>query len=116
MRSSSTMRIPVEIQFRDMVPSLALEAAVREKIAALGPLHSDALSCHVTIEPSDRRHRHGRIHRFTIRLAMPGRDLVVSREPEADHAHEDPYVALRDAYDALRRQLIEGRRRQRHAH
>lgn len=107
------MHIPVEIQFRNMDRSLALEAALREKIEPLGAIESRALGCRVTVEPVDHRHRHGTIHRFTIRLAIPGEELVVSREPAENHAHEDPYVALRDACDALERQLIERHRQRR---
>lgn len=105
------MQIPVEVHFRHMAPSAAMESLLRERIGALGTIESTAIGCHVTIEPSDRRHRHGTIHRFTIRLAVPGDELVVSRESGENHAHEDPYVALRDACDALERQLVERHRR-----
>lgn len=92
-----------------------MEAIIREKLAPLGRIRGDALSCRVTIEPSDRRHRQGRIHRFTIRLAVPGEEIVVSREPQANPAHEDPYVALRDACDALRRKVVGSHRKPRRA-
>ena len=36
---------------------------------------------------------------------MPGTELVVNRHPKDKHAHEDVYVAVRDAFDAARRQL-----------
>ena len=64
------MRIPVDIQFRNMDRSPALEAAVREKIEPLGRIESRAVGCRVTIEPVEQRHRHGTIHRFTIRLSV----------------------------------------------
>jgi ribosome-associated translation inhibitor RaiA len=31
--------------------------------------------------------------------------VVVSKDPERNHAHEDIYVAMRDAVDAAKRQL-----------
>src|SRR4030067_658036 len=43
-------------------------------------------------------------------MPVPGSELVVKREP-----HEDLYVAIRDAFDAARRQLEEHVRRQREA-
>ncbi|MFQ5792820.1 MAG: cold shock domain-containing protein, partial [Acidobacteriota bacterium] len=44
---------------------------------------------------------------------LPGEELVVSRNP-ADHAaHEDVYVAVRDAFDEVRRQLEDCVRRRR---
>jgi cold shock CspA family protein len=36
---------------------------------------------------------------------------VVDRNPSADHAHEDPYVAVRDAFNAARRRLQDHQRR-----
>jgi ribosomal subunit interface protein len=107
------MRIPVDVHFRDMSPSPAIESHIRQRIEALGRIDSTALGCHVTVEPGDHRRRHGTIHRFTIRLVVPGDEIVVSREPGANAAHEDPYVAMRDACDALERQLVEHRRQRR---
>ncbi len=107
------MRIPIDIHFRDMDPSPEIESMLRDRISALGTIESTAIGCHVTVEPTAKRHRHGTIHRFTIRLAVTGDELVVSREPGENHAHEDPHVALRDACDALERQLIERRRQRR---
>ena len=36
---------------------------------------------------------------------LQGNELVVDRDPTQDHSHEDPYVALRDAFDAMERRL-----------
>jgi hypothetical protein len=48
-----------------------------------------------------------------VDLQVPSGQLVVSREPGHDHAHEDVYVALRDAFNAAVRQLEDYVRRQR---
>ncbi|WP_053238576.1 HPF/RaiA family ribosome-associated protein [Sandaracinus amylolyticus] len=109
------MRMPVQIHFRDMDASEAMESLLREKLEGLAQIEPRATSCHVVIEPTDKRHRHGTIHRITVRLAVPGDELVVSRESGEDHSHEDPYVALRDAVDALRRQVVERNRMRRGA-
>ena len=36
---------------------------------------------------------------------LPDGELAVSRNPAANRAHEDVYVAIRDAFDAMRRRL-----------
>ena len=38
-----------------------------------------------------------------VELAVPGRSIVVDREPHEHHEHEDVYIAVRDAFDAVRR-------------
>ena len=45
-------------------------------------------------------------------VTVPGAELATTREPDAHHSHTDIYVAIRDAFDAMDRQLIEHARRQ----
>jgi hypothetical protein len=44
---------------------------------------------------------------------MHDRELQIGHDPAQDHAHEDPYIAVRDAFDAAKRRLanLEGRLR-----
>ena len=54
--------------------------------------------------PAPRRQQ-GNLFRVRVALKVPGSEIVVGRDPEAHHAHEDVYVAIRDAFDATRRLL-----------
>ncbi len=96
----------IEIAFRGMDPSPAVEARIREKIAWLRQYYSRITSVRVVVEAPHRHHHKGRIYHVKIEVGLPGRrDIVVGREPESDHAHEDVYVSIRDAFDAARRRL-----------
>ncbi|HTY93935.1 MAG TPA: HPF/RaiA family ribosome-associated protein [Steroidobacteraceae bacterium] len=99
------MPFPLQITFRHMDPSPALEARVRELAARLERFSADIMSCHVTIEVPHQHQLQGRIFEVGIELAVPRHQLVVSREHRERHTHEDVYVALRDAFHAMRRQL-----------
>jgi ribosomal subunit interface protein len=99
------MQAPVEIQFRNMDASEAVEAAARESVAKLEKLASTLVSCRVTIEAPHRRHQQGNLYTVSVDLRYAGGEAVANRAPAAKHAHEDVYVALRDAFDAVRRQL-----------
>jgi hypothetical protein len=44
---------------------------------------------------------------------VPGKDVVVDRAGSLDHAHEDVYVAIRDAFDAAARRLEDHARKMR---
>jgi cold shock CspA family protein len=57
------------------------------------------------VERPHRQHHKGTLFHVRIDLRVPGRELVVNRDPTEHHAHEDVYVAIRDAFDAARRQL-----------
>jgi ribosomal subunit interface protein len=99
------MQVPLEITFRDMPPSPAIEAAIREKASKLEEFHDRITSARVVVEVPHRQHRKGKLFHVRVDVRVPGREIVVSREPEAHHAHEDVYVAIRDAFDGVKRQL-----------
>jgi cold shock CspA family protein/ribosome-associated translation inhibitor RaiA len=58
------------------------------------------MACRVSIDQEPRHQQQGRPFGVRIDLTLPGRELVVNRVE-----HEDVYVALRDAFDKMRRQL-----------
>jgi ribosomal subunit interface protein len=93
------------IVFRNMDASEALEARIREHVARLERLHGRIASGKVVVEAPHRRGRQGRLYRVKLRLATPRREVVVSHEGPMNHAHEDVYVAVRDAFDAAERRL-----------
>jgi ribosome-associated translation inhibitor RaiA len=99
------MQLNPEISFRSIDPTPAIETKVRERAARLDHVHSRILYCGVMIESQHRHHHKGRLYHVRIDVRVPGDQLAVSRDPEQDHAHEDAYVAIRDAFDAMERRL-----------
>ncbi|MDX2169201.1 MAG: HPF/RaiA family ribosome-associated protein [Deltaproteobacteria bacterium] len=107
------MEVPLQITFRDMEPSPAVEERVRERAALLSRFAPSITQCHVVVEAPPHHHHQGGLFHVMVELTLPGAHLVVNRRPPARHAHEDVYVAIRDAFDAARRQVEDHRRRQR---
>ena len=131
------MRSPLKITFRDMPPSKAIEDNIREKATKLESFHDDIMSCRIIVEAPHRHHRKGKAYGVRIDITVPGDELVINREPKhlvvarAVHgeeleqklaenheltkyaAHEDVYVAIRDAFDAAARKLQDHARRRR---
>ena len=107
------MPLPLQITFRHMDPSPALEARIRQRADELERFFDRITSCRVIVERVNRRHQQGNLFEIKIDLMIPGNELVVGREHRANHAHEDPYVAVRDAFDAARRLLEDHSRRRR---
>ena len=93
------------IHFRDLRPSPAVEADIREKAAKLEEVFDRITSLRVVVGQPHRRHRQGALFHVGIDLRVPGREIVVNRDPAAHHAYEDLHVAIRDAFDDARRQL-----------
>lgn len=107
------MKLPLQIVFRNMDPSAAIEAKIRERVAKLEQYARDVMSCRVVVEPAHKHHHKGRLYRVHIDLRLPGAEIVAAHESAQDHAHEDVYVAIRDAFDAVRRRLEDQARRRR---
>lgn len=63
------------------------------------------MACRVVVEASTRRQLKGRLYHIRVDLTVPGREIVVKRNPPEHRAHEAILVAVRDAFDAARRQL-----------
>jgi ribosomal subunit interface protein len=93
------------VTFRGMDPSEAVEALVRERAVRLERFRDQIVSCRVVVESPHRHHQHGRLFHIRIDVTTPGGELVVNRDHGDDHSHEDAYVAVRDAFEALERRL-----------
>ena len=107
------MEQALQISYRDFPKSEALDAVIREKAAKLDQYYEKIMACRVVVEQPHHHHRQGNLFHIRIDLTVPGKELVVKRDPSAHHAHEDPYVTVNDAFDAMRRQLQKFARRQR---
>lgn len=99
------MQLPLQITFRDMAQSDAIEAQIRRRAEQLDRFSDRIMGCRVVVESSHRHQHKGRIHHIRIDLTLRGGEIVVDRDPPEHHAHEDIHVAIRDAFDAVRRQL-----------
>lgn len=109
------MAIPLQITFRDIATTPAIEDNIRERAQRLERFSQHITSCHVVVETPHAHHHKGMLYHVRIDLAVPGEQLTVSRAPEQHHAHEDVYVAIRDAFDAATRRLADHVQRQRDA-
>lgn len=105
------MKLPTQITFRNMGPSSAIEAAVRKHAQRLDRFFGRIMSCHVVVKAPHERRRKGKLYAVHIDLTVPGREIAVTRSGPKDHAHEDVYVALRDAFNAATRILEDHSRR-----
>lgn len=96
-----------QVLFRNLEPSPAIEADIRRRAAWLSRFSSQLVGCRVVVEAPHHHHRHGNHYRVRIDLELPGAEITVDRNPLEHDAHADPYVAVRDAFRAARRQLLD---------
>ncbi len=99
------MQIPLQITFHDLPPSDAIEAQIRQKVEKLNRFYDRIISCRVVVEAPHRHHHQGNIYHVRIDLTVPQGELLINRNSSQNHAHEDLYVAIRDAFAAAQRRL-----------
>jgi cold shock CspA family protein len=124
--------LPVQVTFRGLEHTDALDAHVREHVAWLEQFYPRLMRCRVLLE-IPHRHRHdGRHVHVRVELTVPGYDpIVISHEPtlhaslkdaeapahrkddEIENVHRYAEVAVHDAFNAARRRLEDIAREQR---
>jgi ribosomal subunit interface protein len=106
------MQLPIQITFRNLDRSEAIEAKIRERAEKLDTYYKGIISCRVAVEAQHKHHQHGNHYHVRVDVTVPDGELVASREPDEHHSYADVYVAIRDAFDVIRRQLEDYGRRQ----
>jgi len=121
----------VQITFRNIKPSLAIENLIRAEADKLSVFYPRVMGCRVAVEVPHRHHKKGAAYHLRIEVIVPGGDIVVKREPNLSaHArqlgqdqirkttelkvpHKDLFTAINDAFQAVGRRLQDYARRQR---
>jgi ribosomal subunit interface protein len=94
------MPISVKITSRDFKIPQWLEDEIRDKADKLERYYKDIIDCEIAVEAPVGHHRKGGPYNVRIDMQVKGVELVVSNKP-----NEDLKAAVRDAFDAARRQL-----------
>jgi cold shock CspA family protein len=104
------MSVRTTLSFQGVDRSPALEQAIAKRVDELAHLHPGLMHVHVAVSELGRHHHQGRhfsVH-LDLRCKGDGREFAVT------HRHdEDPFVALRGAFDAAKRVLQDDVRRTR---
>lgn len=107
------MQTPPQITFHGMDSSPAVEARIRESIDRLEHLFDRIISCRVVVDAPHRHGHKGKLYRVKVLIGVPGHDIEVGHSGPLNHAHEDVYVAIRDAFNAAGRRLEDHTRKKR---
>jgi ribosome-associated translation inhibitor RaiA len=109
------MTIPLQITFRDLPSSAAVEEQIRERAEQLERVFGRIMSCRVIVEGRHRPQRAGKVFHLRVELTLPGKIVAVGNGTAELHPHDDVFVAVRAAFDAARRQLDHHAQRRRGA-
>jgi cold shock CspA family protein/ribosome-associated translation inhibitor RaiA len=102
------MELPILIATRHITLAASEEKAIRREAMKLETFADRITSCRVMVETPHRSGNEGVQYLVRIDLTLPGRELVVKRQPQAQLR-----TALQDAFDVAKRQVQDYVRRRR---
>ncbi len=102
------MQSPLEITFHGVERSESVEARIQEKFKRIETRFERITHARVVIEAPQRRTPLPKFFHVRIDIGIPGhKPIVVNHEPDADNAHTDVMLALRDAFGVAQRLVDE---------
>ena len=101
------MKLPFELMQKDVTLPPAMAQEIQSRAEKLDHFYDRIMRCRVTVEGSGIHHRQGH-YRVQIDLTVPGTELVVRKDAEANLEQ-----ALKGAFDAAGRRLEDHARRRR---
>jgi len=108
------MQLPLEISYRDVPKTDALDTLVREKVGKLEQVCDHINSCRIAIEQAHKQPNSGSPYRVRIDMTVPpGHELAVVENPGEGTQYQPVETVIRNAFESARRQLIELTERQR---
>lgn len=99
------MQSPAQIQFKNMESSEALEAAINKWVDKLDRAYPTIMTCRVCVEAPSKKKIRGGLYHTRIDIKLPGKEVVVNRNPDLHHSYSDVHVSIRDAFKSAQRQL-----------
>ena len=94
-----------QIVYHNIDQSDAITENVNKRIEKLKRFSNDIMGGRVVLD-SPHNHQHkGKVYSVVLEIHTPNKEIVVNQDQHDNHAHEDMYVAIRDAFNAAERQL-----------
>jgi len=94
-----------QVVFRNIEHSDAVEFAVHKRLEKLERYCDEIQSLKVILESPHNNHYKGKVYHVGVEALVPNHDIVVTHDQHDNHSHEDIYVAIRDAFNAVERRL-----------
>ncbi|MEC8587309.1 MAG: ribosome-associated translation inhibitor RaiA [Pseudomonadota bacterium] len=94
-----------QIVFHNIEQSTSISDAVNKRISKLQRFCDRILAGRVVLDSPHNNHHKGKVYSVGLEIHTPSKEVRVNQEQHDNHAHEDLYVAIRDAFNAAERQL-----------
>ena len=83
----------------------AISEAVQKRIDKLERYCDHIINGRVVLDSPHNNHYKGKVYSVTLEIHTPELEVRVNQDQHDNHAHEDLYVAIRDAFNVAERQF-----------
>ena len=94
-----------QVVFHNLNPTDAITEAVNKRVDKLKRFCDQIITGRVVLDSPHNNHHKGRVYSVSLEIHTPVIEVRVNQDQHDNHAHEDLYVAIRDAFNAAERQL-----------
>ena len=101
------MALPLQITIRDFLQTEAIKTHIEKKAKSLTKFFNKIISFKIVVEQPKRHLHDGKLYSVSIDISVPHQEIVVNHV-----LNKDVYIAIRDAFNAAKRQVRDTRRQQ----
>ena len=94
-----------QVLFHNIDQTDALTEAVQKRISKLERYCDQIITGRVVLDSPHNNHHKGRVYSVTLEIHTSEKEVRVNQDQHDNHAHEDLYIAIRDAFNVAERQL-----------
>lgn len=95
----------LEISFRDIGHSDAVEHQIREKASKLTATYDDITGIRAVVGMPHNHSNKGRLAHVSLEIGLPGETVAITHDHHDNPEHEDMHLAVRDAFDKAQRKV-----------
>jgi len=94
-----------QVVYHNIDQTEAISEAVQKRIDKLERFCDHIINGRVVLDCPHNNHHKGKVYSVTLEMHTPTLEVRVNQDQHDNHAHEDLYIAIRDAFNAAERQL-----------
>ncbi len=94
-----------QIVYHNIDQTEAISEAVQKRIDKLERYCDHIINGRVVLDSPHNNHYKGKVYSVTLEIHTPELEVRVNQDQHDNHAHEDLYVAIRDAFNVAERQF-----------
>ena len=94
-----------QVVFHNFNQTDAITEAVNKRVEKLKRFCDQIITGRVVLDSPHNNHHKGKVYSVGLEIHTPAIEVRVNQDQHDNHAHEDLYVAIRDAFNAAERQL-----------